>query len=208
MLKPSYENYTLPQLYDALDNIDQENYPENYQELVSMIKKRKSEGEDEPSDEELAHINQNAQRNYRLKKRFFYIGISLVFIIIVLNVLSYFEAVKNNPNNKLVGIVNEMPKVTDVIGSPIESNGEPVGRIKQQFSRMGMSEIYEYEVPIKGSKLEASIFYKYTKKNDNIQYDYVYVKAKDSDEKIELDAEKLSDPKPQFGRGSGGGRPR
>ncbi|MCW8834049.1 MAG: hypothetical protein OQK09_16775 [Colwellia sp.] len=47
-MNPDYTKYTLVELYDVKDNIDNESYPERYASLLNEIRKREMTPEKEP----------------------------------------------------------------------------------------------------------------------------------------------------------------
>lgn len=52
-MNPDYTKYTLVELYDVKDNIDNECYPERYDSLLNEIKKREKNPEKEPEPQKL-----------------------------------------------------------------------------------------------------------------------------------------------------------
>lgn len=52
-MNPNYKEYTLIELYDVKDNIDKDLYPERYKLLLSVIKIKEQNPEDEPKPSKL-----------------------------------------------------------------------------------------------------------------------------------------------------------
>ena len=155
MLHPSYEKYSLDELYDALSHIVKDENPENYAKLMEMIKLRQNEGDVVLSDEEIAALEEKKQYNRKMKKRSL-IGLAIFVSLMITN--NVITAIFAKPYDQVIDKIQNNPQLFMQIGMPFEEVKEPLISIDSVDVDGSKITQKTYEVFIKGSKSEASIF--------------------------------------------------
>jgi hypothetical protein len=196
-MTPSYESYTLDELYNVRETMDQIAYPENYDALLEMIKKREAEGPYEPSEDEIKDQQDVQKYNRKIKKGLFYGILSVVGLIIVgvaYNIISYMMLNPIFAATKYIGANSE--KLKPHLGENIVLMDDLIDDQELEHGQFK----YGIAGSIGSGKLVLTIN---TENTDSIIFTSMFVQVNDSKEKIEL-----IKPKKPSGPGQWGGRGR
>lgn len=187
MLNPSYDKYSLEELYDALSHIVKEDNPVNYKNLMEKIKERENEAEHIPSEEELENYEKAKAYNRKMKKRLL---ISLSIIVVLIIALNVILSILEKPYDHVLSKIESNPKLFMQVGMPFEEINQAVITIDSVEVDGRKIAQQSYEIFIKGSNNEATVFVTFNLFGDNnkkIVKAEMQVKGKANREKIPLE---------------------